>query len=169
MVVVFIRTSIRQNECEVLVAQSCLTLCDPMDCSPPGSSAHGLFQATLEWAAIPFSRGSSRPMDWTWVSCIAGRFFTIWATREDLLGTIMNPQHIHILISRMCEKLCGCDAVKDFEMGDYPDGLNAITRIHVSMHWKGQNQRRCEVEAGVMQLLAVKMEEGQEPRDVGSP
>ena len=37
---------------------------------------------TLEWVAIPFSRGSSRPRDWTWVSCIAGKFFTVWVTRE---------------------------------------------------------------------------------------
>ena len=54
-----------------------------MDCSPPGSSVHGIIQARiLEWVAIPFSRGSSWPRDQTWVSCIAGRFFTIWATRE---------------------------------------------------------------------------------------
>ena len=67
----------------VLVAQSCLTLCDPMDSSPPGSSVHGLLQArTLEWVAIPFSRGSSPPRDRTRVSCIAGRFFTVWVTRE---------------------------------------------------------------------------------------
>ena len=46
----------------VLVAQSCLTLCDPMDCGPPGSSVHGIFQARiLEWVAIPFSRGSFQP------------------------------------------------------------------------------------------------------------
>ena len=65
----------------VLVTQSCLSLCDPMDYSQPGSSVHRIFQArTLEWVAIPFSRGSSRPRDWTLVSCIAGRFFTLWAT-----------------------------------------------------------------------------------------
>ena len=53
------------------VAQSCPTLCDPMDCNLPGSSVHGIFQArVLEWVAISFSRGSSRPRDWTWVSCI---------------------------------------------------------------------------------------------------
>ena len=47
-------------EVKVLVAQLCLTLCDPMDCSPPGSSVHGILQARiLEWIAIPFSRGSS--------------------------------------------------------------------------------------------------------------
>ena len=51
------------------VAQSCLTLCDPMDCGPPGSSVHGILQArVLEWVAIPFSRESSQ----TRVSCVAG-------------------------------------------------------------------------------------------------
>ena len=62
----------------VLVAQSCSTLCDPMDCSPLGSSAHGILQARiLEWVAIPFSRGSSQPRDQTQATYIAGRFFTI--------------------------------------------------------------------------------------------
>ena len=69
----------------VSVTQSCPSLCDPMDCSPPGSSAHGILQARiLEWVAIPFSRGSSRPRDQTQVSCIAGIFFTDGATREAL-------------------------------------------------------------------------------------
>ena len=46
------------------VSQSCLTLCDPIDCGPPGSSVHGVFQARiLEWVAISFSRGSSQPRD----------------------------------------------------------------------------------------------------------
>ena len=68
---------------KVLVAQSCPTLCDPMNCSPPGSSVQGILQAgTLEWVAISFSRGSSQPRDWTQVSWIAARFFTFWATRE---------------------------------------------------------------------------------------
>ena len=65
------------------VAQSCPTLFDPMDCSLPGSSIHGIFQArVLEWAAISFSRRSSQPRDWTQVSHIVGRRFTVWATRE---------------------------------------------------------------------------------------
>ena len=65
------------------VAQSCSTLCHPMDCSPPGSSVHGIFQARgLEWVAISFSRGSSQPRDRTCVSRTAGRRFTVWATRE---------------------------------------------------------------------------------------
>ena len=65
------------------VAQSGPTLCDPMDCSPPGSLVRGIFQAwILECVAVSFSRGSSRPRDWTQVSRFVGRRFTIWATRE---------------------------------------------------------------------------------------
>ena len=56
----------------------CLTFCDPKDCSPPGSSVHGVLQARiLEWVTITFSRGSFYPRDRTWVSCIAGRLFAI--------------------------------------------------------------------------------------------
>ena len=67
----------------VLIIQLCLTLCDPMDSSLPGSSVHEIVQArVLEWVAISFSRGSSWPRDQAQVSCIAGRYFTIWATRE---------------------------------------------------------------------------------------
>ena len=62
---------------------------DPMDCSLPGSSVHGILQARiLEWVAIPFSRECSQHKDETQVSCTAGRFFTIWATREDLTDWI---------------------------------------------------------------------------------
>ena len=65
------------------VAQSCPILCDPVDCSLPGSSIHGILQARiLEWVAISFSRGSSRPRDQTQVSRIGGRRFNLWATRE---------------------------------------------------------------------------------------
>ena len=68
---------------EMKVTQSCPTLCDTMDCSPPGSSIHGILQARiLEWVAVSFSRGSSWPRNQTRVSCIAGRFFTAWAMRE---------------------------------------------------------------------------------------
>ena len=62
----------------MLITQLCLTVCDPMDHSPAGSSVHGILQARiLQWVAIPFSRGSSQPKDQTQVSCTAGRFFTI--------------------------------------------------------------------------------------------
>ena len=68
---------------KVWVTQSCLTLCDLMECSLPGSSVHRILQAQiLEWLAFFFSRGSSQPRDRTWVSCIADRFLFIWATRE---------------------------------------------------------------------------------------
>ena len=74
------------SEVKMLVAQTCLPLCNPMDCSPPGSSVHGILQARiLERVAISFSRGSSQLRDQTWVSYIAGRLFTVWATKEDML------------------------------------------------------------------------------------
>ena len=80
----------------VLVAQSCLTLCNPMDWSLPGSSVHGILQARiLEWVAIPHSRGSSQPRDQTQVSGIAGRFVTVWATREALWVLCVSPMHQH--------------------------------------------------------------------------
>ena len=61
---------------KVLVAQSCL-FCNPIDCSPPGSSVDGILQVRiLEWVVIPFSRGSSPSRDQTQVSCTVGRFFT---------------------------------------------------------------------------------------------
>ena len=59
--------------------------CDPMDCSPQGSSVHGISRARIqEWGAISSSWGSSWPRDQIHVSCIAKRFFTVWATREAL-------------------------------------------------------------------------------------
>ena len=63
--------------CIKVKSLSRVQLYDPTDCSPPGSSFHGIFQARiLEWVAIPFSRGSSPPRDQTQGSRIAGRFFT---------------------------------------------------------------------------------------------
>ena len=95
------------------VAQSCTTLCDPMDCSRPGSSVHVIFQAwILEWVAISFSRGSSWPRDRTQVSHTVVRCFTIWATREApvmLLGTFKFRSLIFLLgwtcISMRCSFL----------------------------------------------------------------
>ena len=73
----------KKNGMSLLVAQLCPTHCDPMDGSLPGSAVHGISQARiLEWVTISFSTGSSWPRDWTWVSCIASRLFTVWATRE---------------------------------------------------------------------------------------
>ena len=80
----------------VWVAQSCPALCNPMDCGPPGSSVHGILQASIvKWGAVPFSRRSSQPRDWTQVSCIAGGFSTMWATREDLhVRQTLHFQHV---------------------------------------------------------------------------
>ena len=70
-----------------------------MNCSLPRSSIHGIFQArVLEWVAISFSRGSSWPRDWTLVSCIVGRCFTIWATREVL--------RVHVFVWNMIFSSC---------------------------------------------------------------
>ena len=70
------------------VTQSCLTLCNPMDCSLPGSSVHGISQARIsEWVAISYSRGSSRPRDRTCVSCIGKQILYHCTTWEALVGT----------------------------------------------------------------------------------
>ena len=72
----------------VLVAQLCLTLCNPMDCSLLGSSVHGILQVRiLEWLAIPFSMASSQPSDRTQVSSIAGRFFTNKPSQKPLISS----------------------------------------------------------------------------------
>ena len=71
--------------CRYLVAKSCPALCDLVDCSPPGSSIHGVLQARmLERVAISFSRGSPRPRDQTQVSCTSGRFLTTEPPRKPL-------------------------------------------------------------------------------------
>ena len=78
---------------EVLVALSCLTLCNTMDYSPPGSSVHGILQGRiLEWIAMPSSRGSSRPRDGTHVSCIGGRFLPSEASGVEGQGNSGTPQ-----------------------------------------------------------------------------
>ena len=73
--------------------QSCLTLWDPMDCSPSGSSVHGIFQAKIpEWVAMPSSRRSSWPRDWTLISCvfcIAGGFFNAEPLRKPIVSNIV--------------------------------------------------------------------------------
>ena len=104
----------------VLVAQLCPTLCNPMDCSPPGSSVHGIFQARiLEWVAIVLSRVSSWPRNQTQVSHITGRFFTIWATRPDDYTFLKIPwnslarfslyiTHIIFCSIEFCLVVCAC-------------------------------------------------------------
>ena len=77
---------------KVLVSRWCLTLCDPMDCSPPGSSIHGIFQAKiLQWVAILYFRGCSQPRI-NWACCIAGRFFTVLITREAQMDWVIKKK-----------------------------------------------------------------------------
>ena len=84
-------------KCRVQVAQSCLTLCDPMDCT-----VHGILHTRiLEWVAFPFSRGSFQPRDRTQVSCIASRLFTSWATREAHVKNNQNNKRHHC-VSEHC-------------------------------------------------------------------
>ena len=84
-------------------AQSCPTLCDPMNCSPPGSSVHGIFQARiLAWVAICYARGSSLPRDRTHlscVSCIDRQILYPWATWEALLVTYLPKCNLLIFLS----------------------------------------------------------------------
>ena len=101
---------------KVLVTQSCPTLCEPVNCSPPGSSVYGILQARiLEWVAMPFSRRSSQPRDQTWVFCTASRFFTLWATRA-------TPRLIHWSLNCLCGGIwrCGLWEVIRFRWG--PEG-----------------------------------------------
>ena len=80
--------------CSCLVAELCLTLCDPMDCIPPGSSVHGISQARkMEWAVISFSTGSSQPRDCAHVSYI-GR----WILHH------LSHQEIYMSASKTCQK-----------------------------------------------------------------
>ena len=72
-----------------------LTLCDPMACSLPDFSVHGIFQARiLEWVTISFSRRSSQPRDWTQVSRTVGRCFMVWATREVLIDFLIDSKYL---------------------------------------------------------------------------
>ena len=78
---------------KMIVSQTCLTLSDPMDHSPPGSSVHEILQArTLEWGGIPSFRESSQPRDWTWVSCI-GRWILYCLSHQG------SPQYITLIPS----------------------------------------------------------------------
>ena len=91
-----------------LFAKFCQVFCNPVDCSQSGSSVHGISQARiLEQVAIPFSRGSSLPTDWTQVSCIAGRFFTFWVTREAYTKLFLFPNcFINFQVIKLSSSLC---------------------------------------------------------------
>ena len=103
---------------------SCVLLCDSMDCSPPGSSDHGMFQANiLMWLVIPFCRGSSQSRDQTQVSSTADRLLAIWATREALQFSS---------VAQSCPALCD---PMDCSTPGFPvhHQLPEFTQTHV--HW----------------------------------
>ena len=110
----------------VLVAQSYPALCNPTDCSPPDFSVHGILQARiLEWIAIPFSRGTSQPSDWTLVSCMVGRFFTVWATGK-FLGAVqaLIKAMGRTLIQLSCVSwvnLCKCLLIMSLALSAFPE------------------------------------------------
>ena len=97
------------QQCAMLVTQSCLTLCNPMDCSLPGSSVHGILQAgILEWVAMPSARGSSQPRDAHFscvsqVSCIDKLVLYHWChlqSPNSLQGTMKEKPTLSALNSR---------------------------------------------------------------------
>ena len=98
-----------------LVAQLCLTLATPWTGNLPGSSVHGILQARLvDRVAISFSRGSSQPRSRTWVSCIAGRFFTDWATKPLLMG---NLELVFLTVGLVPDLMCTAPSLS-FSHGD---------------------------------------------------
>ena len=99
----------------------------PMDCSLQGSSVHRILQPRiLEWVAIPFSRGSSWPRDQTGVFCTAGRFFTIWTTREVHPSTDMGSQDF---VKRKMQVIKECDLI--FVLKDH----TGLYIVHIEKHW----------------------------------
>ena len=91
----------------VLVVQLCPTLCDPMNCNPPDSSVHGIFQAKiLEWGAIPFSRGLSWHRDPTQDSCIAGWFLIVWVILSKPPNVYSGPWSIFVFDWIICFLSC---------------------------------------------------------------
>jgi len=114
-----------------------------MDCGPPGSSAHGILQARiLEWVAIPFSRGPSWPRGWTWVSCIASRFFTVWA--------ICNPKALNSVIYRFLLNKYSLVKMQRWSKCHWffeKQNIKAITSLEFKyslcqIRWKGQEQEK---------------------------
>ena len=110
----------------VLVPQLCLTLCNPVDCSLPGSSVHGILPARiLEWVAISYSKGSSQPTDWTWVSCI-GRWILHHLSHQ---GSSFSYYLVYLL--------SGCLQISCLCLRDFLDWFRSMwpKLIQLSEHW----------------------------------
>ena len=112
---------------EVLVARS--NLCNPMDCSPPGSSVHGIPQARiLEWVATSSFRGSSRSRDWTWVSCTAGWFITI------------KPHSFKILFSKILNILWLFSFIANVGITNQVKYTSQVFFIHYGLSYYGEKK-----------------------------
>ena len=131
---------------------SCPTLCDPMDCSPPGSSVHGNLQARrLAWVAMPFSRGSSQPWNWTCISALAGGFFTHWATWEALaMGQDDRKKYMwkgmvgwreELKISQGWRKVSMTGESQQEEPGKFLPGKRALETMARSLSFHGRTWR----------------------------
>ena len=115
------------------VAQLFPTLCDLVDYSPPGSSVHGILQTKiLEWVAISFSRGSSWPRNWTQVSRIVGRHFTIWVTKDVRWVKLCDSLSIlwHCLSLEWEWKLTFSSPVATAEFSKFADIVSAALSQH---------------------------------------
>ena len=113
---------------KVLVARSCPTLCNPVDCSLPTSSVHGILQAKiLEWVPILFSRGSSQPRDRTWVCYMAGIFFTIWDTKE--AHTPLKAHFEVLSLIKSSQALWTPTSTSDLNVSPYHTELNGLVSL----------------------------------------
>ena len=117
------------------VTQSCLTLCDSMDCSLPGSSIHGIFQTRiLKRVAISFSRGYSWPRGQTWVSHTAGRLFTVWATRNILYKYIWLYIHIKYKYKPIWDSTIFKTIIRKHSVKTYLPKLRNIQKIKIQIY-----------------------------------
>ena len=118
----------------MLVSKPCLTLCNPIDCGQPGSSVYGIFQPRiLEWVAIPFFRGSSWPRDWTYVSSIAGGFFT--ANRSKCNFNYISKIFFALCccsVTKLCLTLCN---PMDCSMPGFPVLYHLPELVQTHVHW----------------------------------
>ena len=115
-----------------LVTQSCL--CDLMDCGPPGSPVQGVYQARiLEWVAMPSSRRSSRPRDWTQVSHIAGRFFSYNLLEDKQATFLFNnnnsslTKNFHGCLTCDVSNICCLEDGRKWSEGGWPVAENQVS------------------------------------------
>ena len=148
-----------------------------MDCSPPGSPVHEIFQARiLEWVAISFARGSSQPRDQTRVSCTAGRFFTDWDTREDIIhfmanrwGKNGNSERLYFLgLPNHCRWDCSYEIKRYLLLGRKAmTNLESILKSRGITADKGLSSQSSGFSSSVVQMWELDHKEGQVPKNWG--